>query len=71
MNGEQTINFLLEGNVACFRRPEFSDDLVTCDVMPPVVAARLIDLAFPSIADELLRQQDNGDESDIQQVARN
>ncbi|MFW2850945.1 CRISPR-associated protein Cas5 [Sphingomonas sp. TX0543] len=53
MNEEKTINFLVEGNVACFRRPEFSDDLVTYDVMPPVVAARLIDVAFPSIANEL------------------
>jgi CRISPR-associated protein Cas5d len=33
---------MVTGQVVCFRRPEFSDDLVTYDVMPPTVARRLL-----------------------------
>jgi CRISPR-associated protein Cas5d len=38
---------LVEGDVACFRRPEFASDLVTYDVMPPTVANRLIGASLP------------------------
>ncbi|MBN8849841.1 MULTISPECIES: CRISPR-associated protein Cas5 [unclassified Sphingomonas] len=47
MNKETTINLLVSGRAACFRRPEFSDDLVSYDVMPPTIARRLVETALP------------------------
>ena len=41
------LRILIEGDVACFRRPEFASDLVTYDVMPPTVASRLIGACLP------------------------
>jgi len=39
---------LIRGDRACFRRPEFAEDFVTYDVMPPMVAQRVMEAAFPS-----------------------
>lgn len=42
-----SITLLVEGDVACFRRPEFSSDLITYDVMPPTVANRVVSASLP------------------------
>ncbi|WP_076744698.1 CRISPR-associated protein Cas5 [Sphingomonas jeddahensis] len=48
---------LVEGDVACFRRPEFASDLVTYDVMPPTVANRLISSSLPGLGASATRIQ--------------
>lgn len=47
------IALMVAGDAACFRRPEFVNDLVTYDVMPPTVANRLIDAILPRAATRL------------------
>jgi CRISPR-associated protein Cas5d len=43
ISSNPTVRVVVSGEVACFRRPEFTDDLVTYDVMTPAVARRLLD----------------------------
>ncbi|WP_404370808.1 CRISPR-associated protein Cas5 [Sphingomonas sp. MMS24-J45] len=47
-NGVETLQLdvIVSGELACFRRPEFSADLVTYDVISPPVAARVLDIVF-------------------------
>jgi CRISPR-associated protein Cas5d len=40
----KTVRVQVTGSHACFRRPEFVDDLITYDVMPPLVASRMLSL---------------------------
>ena len=51
-----SFQFHVEGAAACFRRPEFTEDFVSYDVMPPFVARRMLNsLYLPDGAEWLVR----------------
>jgi CRISPR-associated protein Cas5d len=41
-SGTFTVSVVIEGGRACFRRPEFTTDLVSYDVIPPYVAEQIL-----------------------------
>ena len=51
MNKNDDLLFRLnvQGAAACFRRPEFVEDLVTYDVMPPPVARKLLESIYKPV----------------------
>lgn len=61
MNNSSTlrIRLLVKGATACFRRPEFSEDFVSYDVMPPFVALRMLrNIYLPQGSEWALRSID-------------
>lgn len=42
-----SVVLLIKGAAACFRRAEFTSDLVTYDIMPPTVANRMVSASLP------------------------
>ena len=53
------IRLLVRGSTACFRRPEFIEDFVSYDVMPPFVAVRMLrNLYLPQGSEWVLRSID-------------
>lgn len=52
MNNPSTISVtvVVEGERACFRRPEFTTDLVSYDVMPPYVAEQILRSIFDAVS---------------------
>lgn len=40
------INLLIEGAMACFRRPEMAESLVTYDAMPPAIAFKILSTIY-------------------------
>ncbi len=41
-SGTFSVSVVIEGDRACFRRPEFTTDLVSYDVIPPYVAEQIL-----------------------------
>lgn len=47
-NDAALLHIAIAGPFACFRRPEFSHNLISYDVMPPLVARRILQTLLPS-----------------------